>query len=228
MNETIKEKLLQVSDDYTQYHLRRTFYDTLTPRERDKLADDLLRFLNPIVMAGALLTEDEKVRMLYETLSRCLRYDHSDDTADTSRLRYTYAGGIANGKAVCMGIAELYTLLGNALGLEVQTVIGYGGDPAHKGGLHAWNLVWLRDGSRRIPYHIDLTWDLADNAAIRGFRYYLKSDAFMRDHDHTWLEDRYPPCPENRSGKQIPKIPPAAIQFLSEQFRTLQRGSHKT
>ena len=105
----------------------------------------------------------------------------------------------------------------------MQTVIGYGGDPKHSGGLHAWNILWLKDGrGAEVPYHIDLTWDLDSHASIRGFQYYLKGDDYMLSHDHTWLREQYPACPRNRDGKDIPKIPAAAVAHLSRQFRDMQ------
>lgn len=224
MTDEIRNELQQVSVSYPEENLQQTYYILLKPKIREAMADNLTRFLRPLCMAGESLTDDEKARLIYEMLSESLVYDDADHSKGDDRLRYTYAGGITSGKAVCMGIAEMYTLMGTALGLRVQTVIGYGGDPVRKGGLHAWNLVWLKDGDVMRPYHIDLTWDLAAHAKIRGFRYYLKSDAYMEKNNHTWLKERYPSCPEDRSPAQIPKIRPAAIRFLCQRFDNMRHS----
>lgn len=223
MTDHVTEELRQVSTSYPADNLRQTYYLLLDPREREELADRLTRFVRPLRMVCQHLTEDETARLLYETLSECLCYDDSPLSEGDGFLRFTYAGGIATGRAVCMGIAELYTLLGTALGLRVETVIGYGGDPARKGGLHAWNILWLQDGDTVSPYHMDLTWDLAAYAKVRGFRYYLKSDAYMERHDHQWLKDRYPRCPRSRSVFRIPVIPAAARDRLCEEFKKMRR-----
>jgi len=223
MTDEVRQELEGVDLNYPDYHLNRTYYHLLSHQTREELADKLLRFLRPLRLSGNDLTGDEKARLLYEVLSKCLRYDHTDYPENEGELRYTYAGGILSGKAVCMGIAELYTLLGTSLGLRVQTVIGYGGDPKNEGGLHAWNIVWLKDGrGQETPYHIDLTWDLESHASLRGFKFYLKGDAYMEQNDHTWLKENYPACPRNRDLKDIPKIPAAAVELVSSWFRAMR------
>lgn len=224
MTDQVKQELIQIPASYVADHLNHTFYVLLGDRERKDLTDALVHFVRPLRMACVHITEDEIIRLLYETLSDCLRYDNRSYPDDDGLLRFTYAGGIFTGAAVCMGVAELCTLLGTALGLRVQTIIGYAGDPADSGGLHAWNLVWLKEGGREIPYHFDLTWDLAQYTKHRGFRYYLKSDAYMEEHQHQWLRERYPNCPRNRSSAMIPKIPVAAKRQLCKQFENMRRS----
>ncbi len=217
MNEKVRKELEEIPLSYPEDHLSDTYYCLLSPQCRDQVAQHLLRFIKPLYQIKKL-SEDEKARIIYETISRCMVYDHSGKGME----RYTYMGGLIHCKAVCMGIAELFTLLGSALGLKVITVIGYGGDPARSGGLHAWNQVWIDS----IPYHVDLTWDLSDNYHARGgyFKFYLKSDDYMENHDHQWLRERYVKCPRDKPEFEIPRINPDAIQLLCQKFQQMRRS----
>lgn len=221
MTEEIREKLLEYPINYVAKHKTTTFYITLDPDLRESIADQLIEFMRPLLASSNDLTEGEKVRVIYETLSKSIDYDHTKYKEGQGVHRYTYAGSIISGKAVCFGIAQLFEILCSALGLQVETVIGYGGDPARDGGKHAWNIVWV-DG---IPYHVDLTWDLRKNVSIRGyFKYYLKSDAFMKANDHQWLEERHPACNRDMPRTGISKIPPAAVHHLCHKFKTMRRN----
>ncbi len=221
MTTALREHLEEVPIQYPKTHLRETFYITLEPEVRLQLTALLPKLLTQLYKAGRHMGEDTKVRLIYESLSRLMVYDHTEYPENKGMLRYTYAGGITTGKAVCMGVAELFTMVASAMALPVETVVGYGGDPARSGGLHAWNIVWLHD----IPYHVDLTWDLSDNVRIRGgFKYYLKSDAYMAANDHTWLPERYPHCPRCMPEREIPKIPPQAVALLCAEFENIRRA----
>lgn len=224
MTEKVRRELLDIPVSYPAYSLRETFYHLLAPEEREVMADRLLHFVRPLRMACENLTEDQMARLLYETLSASLIYDDTPYPSGEGLLRYTYAGGISTGRAVCMGIAELYTLLGTALGLKVRTIIGYADDPDGEGGLHAWNQVQLKDRDGQYKsYHLDLTWDLGEHEWRRGFCYYLKSDAYMEAHHHIWLKERYWPCPSDRPCSQIPGIRPAAVRLLCRQFKNMRQ-----
>ena len=226
MTEAIRNELESVPFCYPRESLRRTYHYMLSSQEQTNLPRELVSCLGPLIRAGQAMSKDQKARLLYEVLSRYLTYDDTDYASGEGLRRYTYAGGLTTGRAVCMGIAELYTLLGTAFGLRVQTVIGYGGDPVHHGGLHAWNIVWLPDAAQKdVPYHIDLTWDLSSSVRLRGYEYYLKSDEYMKTHDHTWLQERYPRCPHNRSRSQIPHIPRKAVNLVLQRLQMMHRGN---
>ena len=225
MTDEVRQELESIPLSYTDYHLTKTAHNLLTSKEQRELPAELANCMAPFIEVGKSMTPDQKAKLLYDVLSRSLVYDRTAYPPGEGMRRYTYAGGLTSGKAVCMGIAELYTMLGTAFGLRVQTIIGYGGDPVHKGGLHAWNLVWLPgSNSREIPYHIDLTWDLAPYSSLTGYRYFLKSDAYMQSNDHTWLPERYPRCPESRTADQIPRIPGGAVDMVIRSLATLRRS----
>lgn len=222
MTDEIRQELMDVPRNYAAQHLQQSYHLLLDPKTRSLVANHLVRFMKPICQAAPCFTEDEKVRLIYEVLSKCLAYDHTEYPEGKGDMRYSYLGCISSGKAVCMGIAELFTMLGSAMGLKVRTVIGYGGDPAHEGGLHAWNQIWIND----IPYWVDLTWDLSDNVTLRGgrFKFYLKSDAYMERNDHTWMKEQYASCSRDKPASEIPKIPKAAVALLCEEFKKMRRS----
>ena len=211
MAKEVMAELKRVPVRHPQQNLRYSYYQLLSHEERQKLPKALECYIGPLIERCAGVSPHTKCRLIYDALSRFLTYDM---TQDAGELRYSYVGGLMNGRAVCMGIAELFTMLAKAFGLKCVTVIGYGGDPARKGGLHAWNIVWIEE----ISYHMDLTWDLQR----RLFRFYLKSDAYMRDHDHQWLEERYPRCPVN--GTHIPRVPKEAVDTMVHQLEALRKN----
>lgn len=214
MTEAVRKKLENIPANYADTHLRHGYQKLLTSYEQHELPADLARCLGSIIRASNALSLDQRARLLYEALSRLLVYDTG---ASEGQRRFSYISCLREGKSVCMGISELYTLLGTAFGLKVQTIIGYAGDLEHDdGGLHAWNLVWLSDDD--APYHIDLTWDLDHQNA---FKYYLKSDAFF-EKTHTWLKNRYPSCPEDREAEKIPKIPQEAVDLVCRRLKQLR------
>lgn len=218
----IREELSMIPVSYTTDHLRNSYYTLLDQSDQNQLFQDLFQFVDFLKKALEKVSPDRRLRLLYEALSQSLTYDDTEYPTDQGNLRFSYIGGLRCGRAVCMGIAELLTLLGGALDLKIQTVIGYGGDPVHDGGLHAWNIVWLPEGATEVPYHLDLTWDLGKYARFTGYRYYLKSDAYMRSHDHYWLPERYPRCHRDCGQRQIPRIHPEAVRTLCRGFETLR------
>lgn len=220
MTDEIRKRLEAYPENWPASHLKETFYITMDPVLRFQLEKHLTRLLEQLHMAGIRMREPETVRLIYEALSRLMSYDHTEYPEGEGDLRYSYAGGITSGKAVCMGVAEMFTMVACAMGLRAQTVIGWGGDPAKDGGEHAWNIVWVNG----TPYHVDLTWDLSEYATARGgFKYYLKSDDYMRRHDHDWLPERCIPCPRSMPEWEIPRVNPEAVSFLCSRFEILRR-----
>ena len=104
-------------------------------------------------------TDLEKARSIYVWLTANISYDakayNSDIYGDQSP-----EGVLKSRKAVCAGFAELYTALGESMGLEIRTIIGYSkgygyneGD-AFEDSDHAWNAILIDDKWRLF----DATW----------------------------------------------------------------------
>ena len=218
----IRKELAEVPLSYPADHLHNSYYFLLNKASQEEITQDLTRFVSVLRQSLTGVSPNRKLRILYEVLSQSLTYDDAEYPEGRGALRFSCIGGIRSGKAVCMGIAEMLTLLASALDLRIQTVIGYGGDPVHNGGLHAWNIVWLPENGVEVPYHVDLTWDLSEYVGARGYRFYLKSDDYMRKHDHYWLPERYPRCPRDGCLRQIPHIQPEAIRLICRRLETLR------
>jgi len=104
-------------------------------------------------------TDLEKARSIYVWLTANISYDakaynteiYGDQSAE---------GVLKSKKAVCAGFAELYTALGERMGLEIRTIIGYSKgygyneDDAFEDTDHAWNAILIDDKWRLF----DATW----------------------------------------------------------------------
>lgn len=179
--------------EYATDHLKKTTF-ALSDEEMTMIRDNLCFFVRSIPTSWS---SELKLRLIYNVVTRLVTYDK------LSPDRYSYKGCL-EGKAVCMGVAELITLLCKAMRIRCITVVGFGGkyetgdeqdDDTH--GPHAWNIVWLEDDERQalVPYHIDATWDLQKDT----FMFYLKNDNYMKTHEHLWLPKRYPECNSSKN-----------------------------
>ena len=217
MTKPIQEILESYPESYASDNLRRNYKKYLSSEEGKKIAAELLHFLRPYIKNRDKLSDIEKAQLLYTTIIKSITYNKNENNNTYNDMRYSYVGCIAYKKAVCMGIAELYTLLGSALGLKIITVIGYGHSEAH-----AWNIVWLNNNGKLTPYHLDATWDLGKfGTRADKFDYFLKSDTYMRNHSHSWISERYRVCPSDR--KTFPKIPHQIIDVTCIYFNQMQK-----
>ena len=224
------DKLHKVPLGYQTWHISSASHE-MDDTRFDDLMEDLLRF---VCLIPDDCTPIEKAMLLYTVLCRCLSYDHwvprNKKTGRATQWQsYTYAGAALNGIAVCNGISQLYAKLCQAAGLRCDIVEGYGNDPKEQK-LHAWVLLWLPDEEGRlIPAHCDPTWDLVEFRQGLGFRYFLKSDRYMRDHGHTWDPDRgraegmpkFTPCP--RDWEDLPRLPEAAVELMCGYFKKMKQ-----
>ncbi len=219
MTDAICRELSEVPDNYPRHRLEYVFQQ-LREQEKEEFVEKVSGFVREFCKSPYYRGPHEKARLLYEVLSRSLTYDHGNDD-----LRFSYAGAVKSCKAVCMGIAEIFTMLGTLIGLKVKTFVGYAGDPQRKGGLHAWNLLWLPDNQGALqPYHLDLTWDLHEYVRQwGGYKFYLKSDSYMRREDHEWIADRCPVCSVDQPQALIPHIPGSEVKRLSNIFKNLYK-----
>ncbi len=188
MSDILRNRMVAYPIEYATDHLKESTFN-LSDEERTSIRDNLCFFVRSIPSSW---DSELKLRLIYNVVTRLVTYDRN------SPDRYSYVGCL-EGKAVCMGVAELITLLCKALKIKCMTIIGFGGnyvtgqekdDDTH--GPHAWNIVWIEDEERQalVPYHIDATWDLKKN----DFQFYLKDDDYMKKTGHLWLPERYPEC----------------------------------
>ena len=194
MSREIQEYLRTVPDDYVQYHLKRTLRLMDRP-DIDRMQNIIQRFISFI---PSDLHQKDKAALLYEVVTRRSHYMEEENES-----RFVFVAALISGKAVCMGIAELYAILCSRAGISCRIVVGYAWNHTPEDGcLHAWNMVRLPENGTYRWYHCDPTWDL-DELRVPDRRFFLKSDEYMRENNHIWLADRYPRCPESAVGKVI-------------------------
>ena len=201
MTDTIYKRMKEYPVEYALEHLKGSTAE-LSREEMERIRDNLCYFACSV---PSQWSSELKLRLVYNVITKVVIYDRKNPR------RYSYVGCF-EGRALCMGVAELMTLLLRALRIKCMTVVGFGGnyvtgeeedDDYH--GPHSWNIVWLEDEltHKSVPYHIDATWDLQKDS----FLFYLKNDEYMKSTGHYWLAERYPECTatSNIDGKNINK-----------------------
>lgn len=157
----------------------------------------------------------DRLRLLYDVVTRETRYAQD---FDTRQCRYTWYSALLEGQAVCEGIAQLFCKLATAAGVECRIIHGVAAERDGTGEeLHAWNLVCLPDHTGRHWYHCDATWDLRENRRP-PYRYFLKSDRYMKAHCHDWLPGLYPAA-EGSLATPAKPFPDAAVQTACQLLR---------
>lgn len=171
----IQKQLATVYDDYRSQHMKNTV-DALDkyPGGREKVAKGLRKLIDAFPKNLDTLS---KATLLYDVLTGEIVYNHAQ--LNTHKTPYTFLDGLFRNQGVCMGIAELYTVLATGLGLECMHVVGYADDTvAAGGGLHAWNMLLLDD---KKWYFLDPTFDLHQSPGPRR-NWFLKSQDEMFGH----------------------------------------------
>ena len=190
MNPTIIEQLNSIPDDYTQEHLKRTIR-LMDPSHVRQIRTIIEKFTSII---PEQLSTTQKAAILYEVITR--RTQYSDIAGCESQ--YVFVSALLSQKAVCMGIAELYSILCTWMEIPNKLIIGYAwnGFDTNNGSLHAWNLVKLSLNKSETWFHCDPTWDLV-MVNHSSHRFFLKSDSYMKENKHIWIDKKYPHCAEN-------------------------------
>jgi transglutaminase/protease-like cytokinesis protein 3 len=173
--ETKLKKLEQIPKDYPDRRLS-IESASMNERQRELLNHMVQRF---VTFIPEVLDDASKVALIHDVLTQNITYKLSDKNP----LQYTVTGILIQKSGVCMGIAQTYHILLNAVDIPNKVVIGYGSKE-----LHAWNQVKID----QYWYHVDVTWNLS-RSYTDGI-YFLKSDSFMKEHSHTWL-NQYESCP---------------------------------
>ncbi|MBP6832188.1 MAG: transglutaminase [Deltaproteobacteria bacterium] len=123
--------------------------------------------------------------------------------------------------SVCAGYAALFTAVGRAAGLTVETVVGHARHAVTDGmgEGHAWNAVKLDDRW----YLIDTTWD-AGGVDAEGFHKRYGTSYFLTPPEvflskHYPDEDRWQLLPVARTPGEFLRMPPLRPQFFGYGLR---------
>ena len=103
-------------------------------------------------------TTYQKVKAIYDWITRNVRYDEKNKDDNSYYLKYTAYAAAIDKKAVCQGYTNLFYRLANDAGIDCRIITG---------GNHAWNIVRMDDGKY---YCMDATWDEGQSS----YSYFLK------------------------------------------------------
>ena len=103
-------------------------------------------------------TTYQKVKAIYDWITRNVRYDEKNKDDNSYYLKYTAYAAAIDKKAVCQGYTNLFYRLANDAGIDCRIITG---------GNHAWNIVQMDDGKY---YCMDATWDEGQSS----YSYFLK------------------------------------------------------
>lgn len=166
----------RIKVDFTlNYHMTRPQHQWVT--------EEIKQILQQLITKD--MTTLEKIVAVHDYIVRNHQYEMN--TTGSPFTVYTF---MHEKQGVCMAYALLFEKMMESLDIPCYYVVGKADGESDLG--HAWNMVEL-DGEW---YHIDATWnDLGSklpNHEIR-YRYFLRSDAFMK-RDHHWNPEHYPQC----------------------------------
>lgn len=128
-----------------------------------------------------------KAYIAHNYLARRVAYWRKEEAnpLECSYMQSAY-GALINGKCVCRGYAEAYSLLLASQNIPCDVVCG---SVAGESDLHAWNIVGLGGGVYR---HVDVTWDCVGGGE-KTDEYFGKTDAEMLAR-RSWTRAAYPAC----------------------------------
>lgn len=182
MTDKNRQDLIEIQrDHYADNHI--LFFTASLPPHRRKSVQHMIRQFTDSI--PRTLEPAQQIQLIYAVMINSLRYDTTEN-----QTRFSYLQPLLQASGVCEGIAELFRLLTQPLGLETTIVIGVAGPPGDQE-LHAWNMVQLTEGRQKRWYHLDATWDLGRSS----WNYFLRSDDYMQGHRHEWLPNTLPHAP---------------------------------
>lgn len=134
-------------------------------RSIEKLSDVMCDAFNGIPKN---FSEYDRELYIHDFIIDHCKYDKASENHDSWR-KYTVLGVLIDGKAVCEGYSKAMQLMLCAAGVECRTINGSKGDE-----LHMWNIVNINSDW----YHVDTTWDSADN--LRRYSYFNLTDSIIK------------------------------------------------
>ena len=153
------------------------------------------------------MTEEEKVRAINDFMVANYRYTFGDKgqcpkgnkNCPEEKLGkysvYSTFSLLYGGGGVCDAKAKLFYRLAKEAGLDVIYITGF----VKQTTLHAWNMVKVDEKW----YHLDNTWNRTAKPWMTEYEYfntrdyYLKSDATMKEREHSWKNGKYPVAKED-------------------------------
>lgn len=127
---------------YVTFILR---FEYFTTQEQERYVDKRVgEIVQELSLKGK--SEYEKIKLIYDYIVR--NVDYADDLEDNSV--YSAYGALANGKAVCQGITQLFYRLASAAGVSSRIIAGTTGSGDH---------VWVTASINGTYYLLDPTWD---------------------------------------------------------------------
>ena len=127
---------------------------------------------------NAQMSDYEKAKALHDYLVLNNEYDMRLYSGTLPGTSYSAYGALMKQTSVCAGYAWAYQLLLEEAGVPSEYVTG-----ETTRGAHGWNVIQI-DGEW---YHVDTTWDdpIPDQKGRVRYDYFLRSDSYMKSHDHT-------------------------------------------
>lgn len=120
----------------------------------------------------------------------CYDKESAADIENASDLAWSAYGCLINGKAVCGGYTNAFTVLCEKLGVPVYEVTGN----SPRGILHTWNKVYVDNAWRNVDVTSnDPTWNKEPSKLDidrTSKRFFLLSDAAMQNLGYTWTTER--------------------------------------
>lgn len=186
---------IQVSDISNEYNLNEQRFD-LTYNYRFT-ADEVSRMNLAAENAAEKIMEGitpgmddyEKLKYFHDYIVLNCEPSTEDPYTDT------IYGALVRGKALCEGYAKAFSYLCNLAGIENIIVTGGTNVP------HMWNMVKLGGNW----YHVDVTWDDADDKLhedypdIILYQYFMITDSVIRNNHTIWTFPAEPPKANGRN-----------------------------
>ena len=143
------------------------------------------------IMEGIVpgMDDYEKLKYFHDYIILNCESSTDDPYADT------IYGALVKGKALCEGYAKAFSYLCNLAGIENVIVTGGTDVP------HMWNMVKLGGNW----YHVDVTWDDADDKLhedypdIILYQYFMITDSVIRNNHTIWTFPAEPPKANGRN-----------------------------
>ena len=155
-------------------------------------------------------TTYQKVKAIYDWITRNVRYDEENKDDSSYYLKYTAYAAAINKKAVCQGYTNLFYRLANDAGIDCRIITG---------GDHAWNIVRMDDGKY---YCMDATWDEGRSSYsyfLKGWPEFSKTHRPQTDSQNTPYWTAYESKMSDTDYNAAPVVPkptaPANVKLVS-------------
>lgn len=140
-----------------------------------------------VLLNGEKVTETERIARVYDYLVETVSYAEDELLIPgTAPWIYDVRGPLLYNRGVCLGIAQTFNYISQALYVSTILVTGeakIAGDTCN----HGWNMVQL-DGQF---YHLDVTAEITDGSTGNNRRYFMKKDEDFQE-NRRWSRSLYP------------------------------------